>query len=145
MLGIALGLGSSIAWGVSDFLGGLQSRRISALAVLLVSQPFGLVLALAVALAAGGDPLGARDAAIAAGAGAAAVLGLAAFYRAMALGTVSVVATIGALGVLVPVAAGLLQGERPAALQMVGAVAGGAGGGFVARGPDPQWGTPGRT
>ena len=48
MLGIALGLGSSVAWGVSDFLGGLQSRRISALTVLLVSQPVGLVLALVV-------------------------------------------------------------------------------------------------
>ena len=49
MLGIALGLGSSVAWGISDFLGGLQSRRISALTVLLVSQPVGLVLALVVA------------------------------------------------------------------------------------------------
>ena len=41
MLGIVLGLASSVAWGVSDFLGGLQSRRISALSVLLVSQPYG--------------------------------------------------------------------------------------------------------
>jgi drug/metabolite transporter (DMT)-like permease len=145
MLGIALGLGSSIAWGVSDFLGGLQSRRISALAVLLVSQPVGLVLALAVALAAGGDPLGGRDAAIAAGAGAAAVLGLAAFYRAMALGSVSVVAMIGALGVLVPVLAGLLQGERPAPIQAVGAVAGVAGVVLVAREPDSEWRAAGRT
>jgi hypothetical protein len=42
MLGIALALASSVAWGTSDFLGGLRSRRISALTVLLVSQPFGL-------------------------------------------------------------------------------------------------------
>src|SRR5919201_4929990 len=140
MLGIALGLGSSIAWGVSDFLGGLQSRRISALAVLLVSQPVGLVLALSVALAAGGDPLGGRDAAIAAGAGAAAVLGLAAFYRAMALGSVSVVAMIGALGVLVPVLAGLLEGEGPAPIQAVGAVAGVAGGGLGWPGTPPHRG-----
>jgi drug/metabolite transporter (DMT)-like permease len=145
MLGIALGLGSSIAWGVSDFLGGMQSRRISALAVLLVSQPVGLVLAVAVAVGGGGDPLGARDAVIAGGAGAAAVLGLAAFYRAMALGSVSVVATIGALGVLVPIAAGLLQGERPAAIQAVGAVAGVAGVVLVAREPDPEWRAAGRT
>src|ERR671934_1640444 len=135
MLGIALGLGSSIAWGVSDFLGGLQSRRISAFTVLLVSQPVGLVLALAVALAIGGDPLSARDAAIAAGAGAAAVLGLGAFYRAMALGSVTVVATIGALGVLVPVIAGLVQGDRPGAIQAVGAVAGVVGVVLVSREP----------
>ncbi|MGH2963857.1 MAG: EamA family transporter [Solirubrobacterales bacterium] len=145
MLGIALGLGSSVAWGVSDFLGGLQSRRISALTVLLVSQPVGLVLALAVAFAFGGDSLSARDAAIAAAAGAAAVLALWAFYRAMALGSVTVVATIGALGVLVPVAAGLVQGDRPAPVQAVGAAAGLVGVVLVAREPDPEWRAAGRT
>jgi drug/metabolite transporter (DMT)-like permease len=145
MLGIVLGLGSSVAWGISDFLGGLQSRRMSALTVLLVSQPVGLVLALFVALTFGGDPLSARDAAIGAGAGAAAALGLAAFYRAMALGTVSVVATIGALGVLVPVVAGLAQGEEPAAIQAFGAALGIAGVVLVAREPDPEWRAAGRT
>jgi len=139
MLGIVLALGSSVAWGTSDFLGGLRSRRISALTVLLVSQPVGLVLALAVALGAGGDSLSVRDAAIAAAAGATVVMALGAFYRAMALGSVTVVATIGALGVLVPVAAGLLQGDRPGALQAIGALAGIAGVVLVAREPDPEW------
>jgi len=45
MLGIALGLASSLSWGISDFLGGLQARRLSAITVLLVSQPVGLALA----------------------------------------------------------------------------------------------------
>jgi drug/metabolite transporter (DMT)-like permease len=139
MLGIALALASSVAWGTSDFLGGLRSRRISALTVLLVSQPVGLILALAVALAVGGDPLSLRDAAIAAGAGATVVMALGAFYRAMALGSVTIVATIGALGVLVPVAAGLLQGDRPSALQAVGALTGIVGVVLVAREPDPEW------
>jgi len=139
MLGIVLALGSSVAWGTSDFLGGLRSRRISALTVLLVSQPVGLVLALVVALGAGGDSLSVRDAAIAAAAGATVVMALGAFYRAMALGSVTVVATIGALGVLVPVAAGLLQGDRPGALQAIGALAGIAGVVLVAREPDPEW------
>ncbi len=144
MLGVALALASSVAWGISDFLGGLQSRRISALAVLLVTQPVGLVLALAVAVAFGGDALSAGHAAIAVGAGAAAVLALGAFYRAMALGSVTVVATIGALGVLVPVAGGLLQGDRPAAIQAVGAAAGVFGVVLVAREPDAEWRTAGR-
>jgi drug/metabolite transporter (DMT)-like permease len=144
MLGIALGLASSVAWGISDFLGGLQSRRISALTVLLVSQPVGLVLALVVALTVGGDALGTREAAIAVGAGAAVVIALGAFYRAMALGTISVVATIGALGVLVPVVAGFAQGDRPAAIQAVGAVAGIVGVVLVAREPDPEWRAAGR-
>ena len=38
MLGVALALGSSVAWGVSDFLGGMQSRRLSVLTVLLVAS-----------------------------------------------------------------------------------------------------------
>jgi drug/metabolite transporter (DMT)-like permease len=144
MLGVALALASSVAWGISDFLGGLQARRISAVTVLLVSQPVGLVLALAVALVFGGDALGRDDAAIAFGAGAVVVLALAAFYRAMALGSVSVVATIGALGVLVPVTAGLLQGDRPAAIQVVGAAGGIVGVILVTRQPDSEWRAAGR-
>lgn len=144
MLGIALGLASSVAWGVSDFLGGMQSRRISALTVLLISQPVGLVLALVVALAAGGDALSTRDAVIAAGAGATVVLALGAFYRAMALGSVSVVATIGALGVVVPIAGGLAAGEEPAAIQAIGVVVGIIGVVLVAREPDPEWRAAGR-
>jgi drug/metabolite transporter (DMT)-like permease len=145
LLGVALALASSVAWGISDFLGGLLTRRASALVVLLVSQPVGLVLALAVALAAGGDALSREDALIAGGAGASAVLALGAFYHAMALGSVSVVATIGALGVLVPVAVGLAQGEEPGAIQGLGAAAAIAGVVLVAREPDPEWRAAGRT
>ncbi|HYU61247.1 MAG TPA: DMT family transporter [Solirubrobacterales bacterium] len=144
MLGIALALASSAAWGISDFLGGLQARRISAVTVLLVSQPVGLILALAVALTVGGDALSVRDTLIAVGAGAVTVLALGAFYRAMALGSVSVVATIGALGVLVPVTGGIVQGEEPAAIQGVGALAAIAGVVLVAREPDPEWRAAGR-
>ena len=139
MLGVALGLLSSLSWGISDFLGGLQTRRMSALAVLLVSQPVGLFLALGVALTAGGDPLDTGDAVIATAAGAAAVFALGAFYRAMALGSISVVATIGALGVLVPVAAGVVRGEEPSALQAAGAAVAIAGAAAVAWEPDPEW------
>ena len=120
MLGIVLALGSSVAWGTSDFLGGLRARRMSALTVLLVSQPVGLVLAVIVALIVGGDSLSTRDTFIAAGAGATVVMALGAFYKAMALGSVTVVATIGALGVLVPVIGGLVQGDHPGPIQAVG-------------------------
>lgn len=144
MLGIALGLASSVAWGISDFLGGLQSRRISALSVLLVTQPVGLVLALGFALAAGGDPLSREDAVLGFAAGATVVAALGAFYRAMALGCVSVVATIGALGVLVPVVGGFVQGEQPAALSIAGLLFAIPGVVIVAREPDPEWRSAGR-
>jgi drug/metabolite transporter (DMT)-like permease len=45
---------------------------------------------------------------------------LAAFYRALALGTMGVVAPVAALGVVVPVVAGLVAGETPSGLQLAG-------------------------
>jgi drug/metabolite transporter (DMT)-like permease len=145
VLGIALALAASVSWGISDFLGGLQSRRFSALSVLLVSQPVGMALALCVALAAGGAVLPAREFAIAMAGGAAVLTALGAFYRAMALGSVSVVATIGALGVVVPVAGGVAAGELPSAVQAMGAAVGILGVLLVAREPDPEWRQASRT
>ena len=113
--------------------------------MLLVSQPVGLLAALAFAFAFGGDALGTREAAFGAGAGAAVVVALAAFYRAMALGSISVIAMIGALGVLVPVIAGLVRGEEPEPIQVVGAAAAIGGVVLIAREPDPEWRAAGRT
>jgi hypothetical protein len=45
---IALGLAASVSWGVGDFLGGLQSRRLPVVAVVLGSQLAGLVLVAAI-------------------------------------------------------------------------------------------------
>ena len=56
----------------------------------------------------------------AAGVGGFGLLGLVAFYRALAIGTMSVVAPISATGVAIPVFVGLLSGERPGTLQIAG-------------------------
>ena len=122
MFAFAISLVSGLSWGVSDFLGGLYSRRMHVLAVLAVSQPVGLLISLAVLPALGTPfvPLG--KLAIAFGAGCAMFAGLAAFYRAMALGTISVVAPIGATGVAVPVVFGIAGGELPEPAQLVGVV-----------------------
>jgi drug/metabolite transporter (DMT)-like permease len=138
VLGFLLALGASASWGISDFLGGLQSRRFTAFSVLLVSQPVGAVLAFAVALTVGGS-LPATEFALAAAGGAAVTLGLGAFYKGMALGSISVVATVGSLGVLVPVAAGVIRGETPGAIQDVGACLAIGAVVLVAREPDPEW------
>jgi drug/metabolite transporter (DMT)-like permease len=122
LLGLAISLASAFSWGVSDFLGGLQSRRLPVLGVLAVSQPAGLLLIALLIPVMGADPIPADKLAIAFLAGVASLGGLGAFYAAMAMGTVSVVAPIAALGVVVPVAAGLIQGESPAAVQLVGLV-----------------------
>ncbi len=115
-------LASAASWGVSDFLGGLQTRRLPVLGVLAVSQPAGLILIAVFIAFAGADSISAGKLAIAFMAGAASLGGLAAFYSAMAMGTVSVVAPIAALGVVVPVVFGLAEGESPDALQLAGLV-----------------------
>jgi drug/metabolite transporter (DMT)-like permease len=112
---------------VSDFLGGLMARRIAVLVVIVVSQCAGLTV-IAIAVAAAGEP--APDAEFvpyAAAAGLAGVCGLAAFYRGLALGKMSVVAPISSMAVLVPVVVGIATGDRPSAAQAVGAAVGIAG------------------
>jgi drug/metabolite transporter (DMT)-like permease len=122
VLALAISLASAASWGVSDFLGGLQSRRLSVLAVLAVSQPAGLLLIGVLILLFGADPVSADKLTIAFLAGAAALGGLGAFYAAMAMGTVSVVAPIASLGVVVPVVFGVAQGEDPGAIQLAGLI-----------------------
>ena len=109
---------------MSDFLGGLMTRRMAVLAVICVSQTAGLtVIAITVALAGEAAP----DAAFipyAALAGLAGVCGLAAFYSGLAAGKMSVVAPISSMAVLVPVIVGIATGDRPSGVQAVGAVLG---------------------
>ncbi len=60
-------------------------------------------------------------------AGSAGIIALAAFYRALAIGTMSVVAPISATAAAVPVLVGLGAGERPSTLQVAGRAAALAG------------------
>jgi drug/metabolite transporter (DMT)-like permease len=120
MLAIALSLGASLAWGVSDFLGGLKSRSLPLLTVLVVSQVTALVLLAAIVLAFGGDPPGARFLGFAALAGLAETVGVAALYRGLASGVMSIVAPVAATAPVVPVVVGLALGEVPSPIQGAG-------------------------
>ncbi|HEV2074616.1 MAG TPA: EamA family transporter, partial [Thermoleophilaceae bacterium] len=120
MLAVALGLGAGLAWGLSDFLGGLKSRRLALLAVLLVSQLTGLAILLVVTAVRGEGPPGAGFLAVGALGGVAGTVGIAAFYRGLAVGAMGVVAPISATAAIVPLVAGVASGERPSALQAAG-------------------------
>jgi drug/metabolite transporter (DMT)-like permease len=122
MLAFAISLVSGLSWGISDFLGGIQARRMPVLAVLLVTQPAGLLIALLALPLFGADPLPAHKLALAFAGGVAVMGALGAFYSAMAMGAMSVVAPIAALGVVVPVCVGLARGESPSAIQLAGLV-----------------------
>ncbi len=117
-----LALLSSLLWGSADFLGGTLSRRRRATVVVGVSQAAGLVSVLVVAAAAGafGDDRGYLPWAVLSGVSG--VVGLVSFYAALAAGTMGVVSPIAALGVVVPVVVGLVEGDRPAPGQLVGIV-----------------------
>lgn len=138
MLALAISLASAFSWGVSDFLGGVQSRRLPVLGVLAVSQPAGLILIALIIPLTGADPISADKLIVAFLAGAASLGGLGAFYAAMAMGTVSVVAPIAALGVVVPVAVGLAVGEAPAPIQLAGLVPAMAGVVILSYEDDPE-------
>ncbi len=127
MTAAGLALAASVAWGIADFLGGLRSRRLAVLVVMALSQPIGIAgLGLVVAIAARKPPAGVLWAAPAALLG---TLGIAAFYRGMALGSISLVAPVAATGAVIPVAVGIASGDDPSPLRLVGFVLaiGGAG------------------
>ena len=86
-----------------------------------MSQSAGFV-ALLVALAATAGSLDGRSLALGLVAGAGGGAGLAAFYRALALGTMSIVSPVVACGAVVPFAISLATGERPSAISLAGAV-----------------------
>lgn len=114
-----LALLSSLLWGAADFAGGTATRRLPASTVVLTSQAVALLGLVPLALLL--DPADAGRAVLPGVlAGVVGPTALAAFYRALALGTMGVVAPVAALGVAVPVAAGLATGESPRAVQLLG-------------------------
>ncbi len=122
MLAVVLSLGASLGWGAADFIGGIKSRKLSLLTVLLVSQAVSLLLlASYVAVRAEGPP-GGEFLLYAALAGVAEAAAIAALYRGLAVATMSVVAPVSATAPVVPVVAGLALGESLAGLQVAGIV-----------------------
>ena len=87
----------------------------------VVSQSAGFV-ALLVALAVAGGGMNGRSFALGFAAGVGGGAGLAAFYRALAVGTMSIVSPVVACGAIVPFTISLATGERPSTLALAGAV-----------------------
>ena len=120
MLGIALALGASLCWGSGDFLGGFSTRRASLWAVIIGSQAVGLAGAALVTLGTGHGWPGLHVVWPVMLGGLASVVAISAFYKALAIGTMSIVAPISATNALIPFVAGIVMGERPTVLQLGG-------------------------
>jgi len=120
-VGVALGLLAGIMYGASDFIGGLASRKSSTFAVVVISQLVGFVALIALmpvlpkATPVRADLLWGLLAGLGGGAG---ILFL---YQGLAVGRMSVVSPLTAVvAALIPLAVGLLLGERPSAIALTG-------------------------
>jgi drug/metabolite transporter (DMT)-like permease len=121
-MGVVFALLSAIGYGVSDFVGGIASRRVAALRVVLVSYPVAMVLLAALAFVMGGQV---SMSAIVWGAlcGISQAFGVWWFYAALAAGPMSLVSPLTALLVAgVPVGVGVALGERPSVIPCCGIV-----------------------
>lgn len=120
MMPVALASTSAVAYGISDYLGGVASRRARALRVVSISYPVSIVLVALAAVVAGGSPT-------VAGFGWGLASGIASgiavwtFYVAMARGPMSVISPITAiLAAAGPLAFGLAAGEQPGSTALTG-------------------------
>ncbi|WP_405717466.1 EamA family transporter [Streptomyces sp. NBC_01537] len=112
MIALLLALGSSLAYGCADFLGGLGARKAHVLRTVMVAAPASLAVELLL-----WPVLGASFSPAALGWGAASgVASAAAFallYKTLAIGPMNVLSPVTALvSAALPVAVGLLQGEH---------------------------------
>ncbi len=120
MIAVVLALAGAVSYGVSDFIGGLASRRTTVWPVAVLSCFGSLVGAFAVALADPGAPTLA-DLGWGALAGVGAGAGTAFLYRGLAGGRMGVVAPVSGVGAtLIPVLIGVAAGERPSTLVWLG-------------------------
>ena len=136
MTSLLLALSGAVLYGLSDFLGGLASRRTSPWAVAMVSAFAAAVLVLVASFFVEGSP-DATSLWWAALAGVGNGFGTSFLYRGLSSGRMGVVAPISAVGAaVVPVAAGLAGGERPGAVVWLGILMALPGIWFVSREPD---------
>ena len=123
MLAIILALASAIGYGSSDFAAGLASRTASVIQVTLLASTAAAVVAFAaLPFGAGHRPSGA-SLAWGAAAGAGGTLGALALYLGFRYAAFSVAGPLSAVGTAgFSVLAGLLLGERPSTLALIGIV-----------------------
>ena len=118
----ALALLTALCYGVSNFVGPLLSRDLPTYAVLISGQVVALAVSLAIALAAGLPLPDTQACGAAAIAGIGNAGGLILFYRAAAIGPLSIVSPIGALSAIGPVVVGVAGGEGLGPLKLAGLV-----------------------
>jgi drug/metabolite transporter (DMT)-like permease len=121
MTAILLALGSSVGYGVSDFLASRVAKRVAPVLLVLYSQALQSVVLLVVVLAVS-QPYSGSGLAWGAAAGAVGAAGLVAYYQALATGQTAIVAPLASSGAVLPLLVDLARGERPGPLALAGLV-----------------------
>lgn len=111
MFAIALSLLAAASWGGADFIGGIASKRLAVPMVLLFVEGTGVFWVVTLLVITGEPFPSGHTVVLSMAAGIAGMFGLGALYRALAVGTMSVVAPISACGVAIPVIVGLATGD----------------------------------
>ncbi|GAA0924836.1 EamA family transporter [Pseudonocardia zijingensis] len=119
-MSVPFALPSAVTYGIADFAGGLAARRAPVLVVTVVAQAAGLLsLLLVIGLVAGRPSTAAFG--FGALAGIAGASGLLLYLKALAVGPMGVVAPLSAVvGAGLPLAVGLLGGERLGPVALIG-------------------------
>ncbi|MDQ3662561.1 MAG: DMT family transporter [Actinomycetota bacterium] len=137
---VLLALGSAVAYGLSDFVGGVLARRASVFAIAVVGQSASTAATSVVALLLPGAPA-TSDWIWGAVAGVGSGVGAAFLYRGLASGRMSVVAPLSAVAAaLLPVVVGYISGERPTLVTWLGVLCAFPAIWLVSRAADPASG-----
>ncbi|SDZ25671.1 EamA-like transporter family protein [Saccharopolyspora shandongensis] len=120
MFALLLAVGSSLAYGCADFLGGLGARKAHVLRTVMIAAPASLAVELLLWPLLGAS-FSTATVAWGAASGVASAAAFALLYRTLAIGPMNVLSPVTALvSAALPVGVGLLQGEHLAAAGMVG-------------------------
>lgn len=120
-MAILLGLVVALTYGTGDFLGGISARRSSAMAVVVRSYGWSIAAMLVVLAVTRPEAPLAHDLLLGVQIGIIGPIGIVLLYTGLATGRMSVVAPVTAVGAsIVPVTWGLIIGERPSPLALVG-------------------------
>jgi drug/metabolite transporter (DMT)-like permease len=120
---VLFSLAAALAYGLSDFVGGVVSRRTSVWPVAMLACAGAGIGTLVLAVVVEGSP-NRSDIAWGLLAGVGSGMGTAFLYRGFAKGRMGVVAPVSAVGAaLLPAAIGVITGERPSAVVWLGIVA----------------------
>jgi drug/metabolite transporter (DMT)-like permease len=123
LTGAGLSLGTAAVWGAGDFAGGIATKRVNVFRVVAGAHACGLLLMLLLVWITGEAVPPRATLLWGAAAGITGAVGVAALYRALAIGRMGIVAPVAAVitGVL-PVLAGIYSEGMPDRIQLVGFV-----------------------